>query len=465
MFTKVLPFISEFIEQLEQELKESEAKRKLTKGQKWWLSFCLMGIMLSGRVCWAEIERIGIGGYGLAALSWMFRQSKLPWEQLLHSGIRVVLKKYGISEGILGGDDTSVQRAKITKRIFGTHKIFDKKTGGYFNGQAVVILLLITGKITVPVGFRFYRPDPVMKEWKKTVARLKKQGVKKRPPKPTTNLAYPSKTELMLELLEEFKKGYPQIRVKAILGDALYGSKEFMKRVQNIFGIQTISQLRKKQRVKFRNREMSVCEYFGKYPGVKMTIRVRGREVKVELGSARLYVKAQGQKRLIVALKYEGEENYRYLVASDMSWRAVDVASAYTLRWLLEVFFEDWKLYEGWGQFAPQFDEEGSNRGLTLSLLLDYAFLLHPTQLARVENKMPVCTVGTLQQQSRMEALIELIRGIVDADNPHQKLDEMVEIAKRLFPLRDSGKHLNGRDLGRLEPTPLLIYRARACMA
>lgn len=465
MFTKVLPFISEFIEQLEQELKEKEAKRKLTKGQKWWLSFCLMGMMLSGRICWAEIERIGRGGYGLAALSWMFRQSKLPWKQLLHSGIKVVLKKYGISEGVLGGDDTTVQRAKITKRIYGAHKIFDKKTGGYFNGQTIVVLLLITGKITVPVGFRFYRLDPVMKEWKKTDARLKKQGVKKRPPKPAPNSAYPSKTELMIELLEEFKRGYPQIRVKAILGDALYGSKEFMKQVENIFGIQTISQLRKKQRVEFRNREMSVSEYFGKYPGVEMTIRVRGREVKVELGSARLYVKAQGQKRLIVALKYEGEKNYRYLVASDMSWRAVDVASAYTLRWLLEVFFEDWKLYEGWGQFAPQFDEEGSSRGLSLSLLLDYAFLLHPTQLARVENQMPACTVGTLQQQSRMEALIELIRGIVDADNPHKKLDERVEFAKRLFPLRDSGKHMNGRDLGRLEPTPLLRYRARACMA
>ncbi|MFK5970515.1 MAG: hypothetical protein QM487_10400 [Candidatus Marithrix sp.] len=27
------------------------------------------------------------------------------------------------------------QRAKATKRIFATHKVFDKKTGGYFNGR------------------------------------------------------------------------------------------------------------------------------------------------------------------------------------------------------------------------------------------------------------------------------------------------------------------------------------------
>ncbi len=64
-----------------------------------------------------------------------------------------------------------------------------------------------------------------------------------------------------------------------------------------------------------------------------------------------------------------------------------------------------------------------------------------------------------------MEALIAVIRSIVDADDPHQRLDEIVVVAKKLFPLRDSAKHLNGRDLGWLEPTPSLKYRAAACMA
>jgi hypothetical protein len=148
-----------------------------------------------------------------------------------------------------------------------------------------------------------------------------------------------------------------------------------------------------------------------------------------------------------------------------LSWRAIDIASAYTLRWLVEVFFEDWKLHEGWGQLAPQWDEEGSSRGLTLSLLLDHALLLHPQQQARLENRRPACTVGSLQQHARMEALIAVMRGVVDAENPHQRLEEILAAAKRLFPLRDSAKHMNGRDLGRLEPTPSLKYRAAACMA
>jgi hypothetical protein len=176
----------------------------------------------------------------------------------------------------------------------------------------------------------------------------------------------------------------------------------------------------------------------------------------VILGSARLYVCAHEQKRFVVALKYPGEEEYRYLVASDLSWRAVDIASAYTLRWLVEVFFEDWKLHEGWGQLAPQWDEEGSSRGLTLSLLLDHALLLHPQQRARLENNLPACTVGSLQQHSRMEALVDVIRSTVDAENPHQQLDAILAVAKRLFPLRDSTKHMNGRDLGRLETHPVI---------
>ena len=82
-----------------------------------------------------------------------------------------------------------------------------------------------------------------------------------------------------------------------------------------------------------------------------------------------------------------------------------------------------------------------------------------------IEHNLPACTVGSLQQHSRMESLIEMIRTLVDAADPHQRLDEIATVAKRLFPLRDSTKHMNGRDLGRLEPTPSLIYRAAACMA
>ena len=97
-------------------------------------------------------------------------------------------------------------------------------------------------------------------------------------------------------------------------------------------------------------------------------------------------MRAHGQKRLVIALKYEGEDHYRYLVVSDMGWRSEDVIAAYLLRWLIEVFFQDWKAQEGWAALTQQMDEEGSDRSLILSLLLDQSLLVHPTLAAQLEN-------------------------------------------------------------------------------
>ncbi len=57
----------------------------------------------------------------------------------------------------------------------------------------------------------------------------------------------------------------------------------------------------------------------------------------VTVGSARLPVCALGQKRFVIALKYEGEDNYRYLVATDLTWRTLDIVQAYTFRWRIGV--------------------------------------------------------------------------------------------------------------------------------
>lgn len=75
--------------------------------------------------------------------------------------------------------------------------------------------------------------------------------------------------------------------------------------------------------------------------------------------AARLHVKAHGKRRYVVALKYENEEEYRYLVASDLSWRFADIARMYTLRWLVEAFIQDWKAHCGWNKLSKQQGVEG----------------------------------------------------------------------------------------------------------
>jgi hypothetical protein len=457
-------FIKTFVTDLDAALGRLKPNAKLTQLQRVWLGFCLTGMLLTNSVCWAKFERASLGEYKIAGLSWMFREAKVAWNHLLLASVAVVFERHGITEGVLVLDESDRARSKRTKRIHNAHKQKHKASGGYVNGQTIVLLLLVTQSVTVPVGFAFYMPDPALTVWAKEDKRLKKSGVAKkdRPVMPERSCLYPTKTQLALRLLRAFKDAHGDTKIKAVLADALYGEASFMDEAARIFdGTQVISQLRENQNIVYKGKKRNLKDYFNTTnKGMAVTLRVRGgKDVKATLSSARLKVAAHGKKRLVVALKYEGESDYRYLVATDMTWRTMDIIQAYTLRWLVEVFFEDWKLYEGWAREAKQLDEEGSSRGLILSLLLDHCLLLHPEQTARIENKLPAYTVGSLQRKSQMDVLLEFIKTLLAQQNPADKLKELAGLVGDVFQLMPSGKHMVGRDLGCLEPAASLRYR------
>ena len=266
-------------------------------------------------------------------------------------------------------------------------------------------------------------------------------------------------------MLSDFATFFPDVHVACVLADALYSDKDFMDSAATIFGkdTQVISQLRSNQIIRDKGHEKSVKTYFTSYPGVQKTISIRGGKLQaVMLGGARLWVKAHQKKRFVIALRYEGEQEDRYIVATDTRWRMTDIAQAYTIRWLVEVFFSDWKQYEGWCQLAKQPGAEGSSRGVILSLLTDHALLLHPEQKALLKHKLPACTVGSLREQIRFDAIMSFITQIIDSPDPGAALTESVEQVKKVIALAPSKKHLNHRTLGRLEPTASLKYRAAA---
>jgi DDE superfamily endonuclease len=461
-----LPFIEDFIDELGRGLQAQDSNRKLSGIQRGWLGFCLMGIILTNSICWARFERMSLGHYKIAALSWMFRQSKIPWAMLLQIGVGVILKRYGITTGVLVTDDSDHQRSKKTPKLYKTHKIKDKGTGGYINGQNIVLLLLVTAKVSLPVGFAIYQPDPEKQAWVKADKQLQQQGVKKkdRPAAPPSNPQYPSKSQLVLQLLSQFQQYHAPIRVKAIVADALYGQADFMDAASDLFdGTQVISQLRQNQNIQVRQHQQSLIQYFATHPGVEQAIRIRGQApILATISSLRVKVCAHGKKRFVIALKYPGESEYRYLVATDLSWRTIDIIQAYSIRWIVEVFIEDWKSYEGWAQLAKQTGEEGTSHGLSLSLLLDLCLLLHPRQLAQVEHKLPAYTVGSLLRMMQMESLLGHVEQLLQSTNPAEQLTQMAALVREFFTLKPSGKHMSGRDLGRLEATPGLIHRAIA---
>jgi len=463
LFGKPLPFVVTYIEMLNETMKEHMPGFVLSNIQSARLSFYIMGILVTNSICWAIMRRSSIENYNSAALSWIFRKAKIRWDLLPHMSTRAILNQYGITKACLVVDDSEKKRSKSTKNISDVHKTKDKASGGFIMGQSLVFLVLVTPKITIPVGFSFYMPDPKLSAWYKQDEKLKKQGIppKERPPRPARNKNYPTKQEIALKLLEEFKSYHPHIKITCILADALYGTQKFVDKASETFGgVQVISQLRTNQNIRFRKKEYSVKKYFSKYPGVPQTIKIRGdKEKSAIVGSARLHVKAHAKKRFVIALKYEGEEEYRYLVASDLSWRTMDITQAYTLRWLVEVFFQDWKSHEGWVKLAKQPGKEGSSRSLILSLLVDHCLFLHPEQSAQVENKLPAYTVGSLRNQVKVESLLAVIRDLLSSDDPKAKLELLSNNLKENL-LKPSKKHMADRDLGRLEPTPSLKYKA-----
>lgn len=461
IFTEPLEFVADFIESIDQGLREHDSNLRLKRTQKSWLSFCVMSVFLTRTVCWAKFERACLGTYSMEAISWMFRKSKIPWGMLLTVSTTLILRRFGITHGSLAIDETDKKRSKSVKRIYKAHKIKDKSSGWYIMGQSVVFIVLITPKITIPVGFDFYMPDPKVKKWKQEDDKLRKRGIpkKSRPAKPEVDMNFPKVPAIGINLLRQFLQNHPTVKIDCVLADALYGTQSFLDEASNIFGgVQVISQIKKNQNIRFKNKEISVQQYFTSYPGTKQTIKIRGgKKQKVIVGAARLHVCSHNKKRFVIALKYEGEKDYRYIVANDLSWRYCDIVEAYTLRWLIEVFFEDWKASEGWGKLTKHTGKKGSSQGLILSLMVDHCLFFHPDQKAFIDNNLAACTVGSLMRQIRIECFLQFIRNIVTDKDPGLQLDKITEILKnQIFVPLPSSKHMSGKKLGRMEQTASL---------
>jgi hypothetical protein len=447
--SQILPFIKNYLDFLSDELGRLHPEYRLTNIQKGWLSFCLTGILLTNSICWRRYERMSMGSWLIGSLSWMFRRSKINWDKLLIISVKSILSKYGVSEGELEIDDTDRERSKNAKKLYKLGKQKDKKSGGYFNGQSILFLLLVTEKITIPVGFVFYEMDPILRVWDKEDRRLRKKKVKKRhrPEKPERDASYPTKNELAIGLVRDFKTSFVELKIRSIKADALYGTGQFMDGVRSLYPTtQVISQIRNNQKIVVNGQEYDITKYFSGRAEIKSEMIIRGgkREI-IYYSSVIAKVAAHGKKRLIIALKYEGEASFRYIIAADMTWRVQDVLASFSLRWLVEVFFQDWKLYEGWGQLTKHVGVEGSRQSLILSLLFDHCLLSHPTQVVLAKNNLPLCTVGSLRDKLAVQSLLQFFEFILEQPDPKKYLSQLAKNIDNVYKLRASSKHLSGR--------------------
>jgi hypothetical protein len=331
--------------------------------------------------------------------------------------------------------------------------------------QELVFIILVTKYFTIPVGFEFFVADPVLKAWKEEDKNLKEQGIKKslRPKKPMKNPKYPSKIEIAGKLMRRFKTmTQSKFVVRAILADAAYMSRFLIKECKSIFkDAQMISQLKKTQLARFGNKPFKSLENLFKNVKTQMvTINLRGiAPVTLYFAAARVFVKSLNRKLLVVAIKYDDSKEFRYLAATDLTWRALDVVRKYANRWLIEVFNQDWKEYAGWGRAACQQGVDGACRGVILSVLVDHALLIHPEQLRLAQANKPLLTAGTISRKVQTQSLLGAIETIIDSENPKEAFKQFSLDMENLIDFRASRKHFAGREMEHLEGSAALTKR------
>ena len=107
-----------FVDQLNHCVIELSGDKGLTKAQRCWVVFVLMGIVVTGKLCWLAYERSDcFGRVGEAGLRWIFKKSQMPWHLLLRASVLVIIRQYAINRGSLVIDDSEKKRSKNTKKI------------------------------------------------------------------------------------------------------------------------------------------------------------------------------------------------------------------------------------------------------------------------------------------------------------------------------------------------------------
>jgi hypothetical protein len=254
--------------------------------------------------------------------------------------------------------------------------------------------------------------------------------------------------------------------VHGITADALSGPAPFVDGAAALFGgVQVISQIRSRQNVRGHQRDQHVADYFATHPGTPPHLRIRGgEEVGALVGRARWSVCSHPTKRFIVAIKDEDEETSRSLMASELTWRTLDMVQGHTLRGLVEVFVPDWKSHAGWSPLTKQPGDEGARRRVILSLLVDHGLFSHPDQHAQFKRHLPAYTVGSLRAHGQVECLVNVIETLMASDAPQEQLLRFTHAVHEAFAFSRSKKQMIQRPWGRLEPTPSLQDRAEEVM-
>src|SRR5262245_13591304 len=81
------------------------------------LALWVTAVLGTNALCWARFARARLDPDARAALSWMGRPSKRPWEERLGARGRVLLRHAGRPSGSLVMDDTDTPRSQAAQAL------------------------------------------------------------------------------------------------------------------------------------------------------------------------------------------------------------------------------------------------------------------------------------------------------------------------------------------------------------
>jgi hypothetical protein len=114
---KPAPFVRAFVDAVDAAIRTHQPPHALSVTPRTWLAFCITAVLVTNALCWARLARASLGTSALAALSWMFRHRKMPWEHLLVARVRGILRHQGITAGPLVLDDPDNPRSTAAKDL------------------------------------------------------------------------------------------------------------------------------------------------------------------------------------------------------------------------------------------------------------------------------------------------------------------------------------------------------------
>lgn len=80
-----LPFIKDYVSSINEAIKQQSPEKSLTRIQLYWLSFVILGLLVTNSLCWKRFEKFSVGRYSTAGLSWMFCKARIAWELILQA--------------------------------------------------------------------------------------------------------------------------------------------------------------------------------------------------------------------------------------------------------------------------------------------------------------------------------------------------------------------------------------------